>query len=145
MIRIYGIANCDTMKKAFAWLQANAIEYQFHDFKRAGLDAQLLDAWIDRVGWEALLNRRGMMWRRLDERTKQSIDQESARAVMLSTPSIIKRPVLASDGQLTIGFSAEIYQALLKKIAGMTLPDRHDSIPQLTLNTSARCYQGTIK
>ena len=115
MISIYGIANCDTMKKAFAWLQANAIEYQFHDFKRAGLDAQLLDAWIDRVGWEALLNRRGMMWRRLDERTKQSIDQESARAVMLSTPSIIKRPVLASDGQLTIGFSAEIYQALLKK------------------------------
>lgn len=113
MIRIYGIPNCDTMKWAFVWLKQHNIEFQFHDFKKAGLAAPLLDFWIDRVGWEALLNRRGMMWRKLDGEVKSNIDLPSARTIMLETPSIIKRPVLESGDRVTVGFSEQEYQALL--------------------------------
>ena len=114
MIRIYGIPNCDTMKKAFAWLDARQIDYRFHDFKKAGLDAELLERWIARVGWERLLNRRGMMWRRLDADFRDNIDAQRARSVMLETPTIIKRPVLESGRELLVGFSEEQYRALLK-------------------------------
>lgn len=113
MITIYGIPNCDTMKRAFAWLKQHNIEFRFHDFKKAGLDPSLLDSWIDRVGWESLINRRGMMWRKLDDEVKSNIDLPSARAIMLETPSIIKRPVLQNGDELTIGFSEQTYQTLL--------------------------------
>lgn len=115
MIRIYGIRNCDTMKKAFAWLNRHEIEYQFHDFKKLGLDASLLDGWIARIGWESLLNRRGMIWRKLDDDAKANIDLHSARTIMLGTPSIIKRPVLDCGDTLTLGFTEEKYRALLQK------------------------------
>ena len=114
MIDIYGIRNCDTMKKAFAWLQEQGLDYRFHDFKKAGLDAALLDDWIARVGWERLLNRRGMMWRKLDPETRDAIDLERARDVMLEMPTIIKRPVLDSGGELLVGFSDPAYRSLLK-------------------------------
>ncbi len=108
-ITIYGIPNCDTMKKARKWLNDHGIEYQFHDFKKAGLERQLLLDWVAELGWETLLNKRGMMWRKLDAETKANIDQASAIEVMLATPSIIKRPVLDANDARYVGFSETSY------------------------------------
>ena len=104
MVEIYGIKNCDTMKKALAWLDGQGVAYQFHDFKKEGLEAKLLDGWLAQAGWETLLNRRGTI--------KDNIDAKSARQVMLETPTIIKRPVLVKDGQVHVGFKADDYQKL---------------------------------
>ena len=113
MITVYGIPNCDTMKKARRWLEANQIDYTFHDYKKQGIDEKLLRQWIKQVGWETLLNRRGMMWRKLDESVKDNIDESSAIQVMLDTPSIIKRPVLVIDGKVQfVGFKESEYQSL---------------------------------
>ncbi|MGD8908417.1 MAG: ArsC family reductase [Chromatiales bacterium] len=109
MVRIYGIANCDTMKKARQWLADNAIDYEFHDYKRAGVEEKRLRQWVKQVGWESLLNRRGMMWRKLDEAVKADIDEASAICIMMETPSIIKRPVMEHGKILHIGFNAEEY------------------------------------
>jgi arsenate reductase len=113
MIRIYGIPNCDTMKKARAWLDANDLAYEFHDFKKQGLEIERLLDWVREEGWEVLLNRRGMMWRKLDQETKDNIDERIAIQIMLDIPSIIKRPVLEVDGNLLVGFSEERYAELL--------------------------------
>ena len=112
MVELYGIPNCDTMKKARNWLTEHGVDYSFHDFKKEGLDAALLDEWLSRVDWETLLNRRGMMWRKLDDAAKANIDATSARQVMLDTPTIIKRPVLIKDGQISVGFKEADYQKL---------------------------------
>ncbi|MES9815756.1 MAG: ArsC family reductase [Candidatus Thiodiazotropha sp.] len=112
MVKLYGIPNCDTMKKARRWLDEHGIAYQFHDYKKVGVDEKLLRQWVDRVGWEALLNRRGMMWRRLDDSVKAEINEENAIRVMLETPSIIKRPVLETDKTLSVGFTQEAYSKL---------------------------------
>ncbi|MCG8046629.1 MAG: ArsC family reductase [Candidatus Thiodiazotropha endolucinida] len=112
MVKLYGIPNCDTMKKAIRWLGEHGITYQFHNYKKVGVDEKLLRQWVDRVGWEALLNRRGMMWRRLDDSVKAEINEESAIRVMLETPSIIKRPVLETDKTLNVGFTEEAYSKL---------------------------------
>jgi arsenate reductase len=113
MIRIYGIPNCDTMKKARAWLDANDLAYEFHDFKKQGLEIERLLDWVREAGWEVLLNRRGMMWRKLDQETKDNIDERIAIQIMLDIPSIIKRPVLEVDGNLLVGFSEQRYTELL--------------------------------
>ena len=112
MIKIYGIPNCDTMKKARKWLDEHQIEYQFHNYKKDGLDDSLLKGWVKQLGWEILLNKRGMMWRKLDDGTKANIDQASAIRVMLDTPSIIKRPILDTGSALHVGFSEAEYQAI---------------------------------
>ncbi len=112
MITLYGIPNCDTMKKARKWLDAQGIEYQFHNYKKDGLDESLLNSWVNELGWETLLNRRGMMWRKLDEKTKANIDQASAIRVMLNTPSIIKRPVLDTGNALYVGFTEDNYRKI---------------------------------
>ncbi|MEW8287727.1 MAG: ArsC family reductase [Candidatus Thiodiazotropha endolucinida] len=112
MVKLYGIPNCDTMKKAIRWLDEHGIAYQFHNYKKVGVDEKLLRQWVDRVGWEALLNRRGMMWRRLDDSVKAGINEENAIRVMLETPSIIKRPVLETDKTLNVGFTEEAYSKL---------------------------------
>ena len=112
MIRIYGIANCDTMRKARRWLDEHGVEYQFHDFKKQGLENEMLQLWLTAVGWETLLNRRGMMWRKLDHEVKENIDQVSALAVMMETPAIIKRPVLDRDGEIHVGFTEQKYRQL---------------------------------
>ena len=112
MVKLYGIPNCDTVKKARKWLGEQGVEYQFHDFKKLGLDEALLRQWIEAVGWETLLNRRGMMWRRLDPAIKKGIDEANAIAVMLETPSIIKRPVLDTKKEISVGFSEEKYLKL---------------------------------
>jgi len=112
MITLYGIPNCDTMKKARKWLEQEGIEYRFHNFKKDGLSETQLLSWIEELGWEALLNKRGMMWRKLDEATKQHIDKTSAIRIMLETPSIIKRPVLDTGKACHIGFSESEYKKI---------------------------------
>jgi len=112
MITLYGIPNCDTMKKARAWLAEHDVEYVFHDYKKAGIDEATLRGWIDQIGWELLLNRRGMMWRKLPQEVKDSIDEASAIRLMLETPSIIKRPVLIHSDHIQVGFKPEDYDKL---------------------------------
>jgi Spx/MgsR family transcriptional regulator len=105
-ITLYGIPNCDTVKKARAWLAGQGIEHQFHDFKKAGVPEPGLDAWLASAGWERLLNRKGTAWRALPDALKASVtDAASARAVMLQQPSTIKRPVVDwGQGRITVGF-----------------------------------------
>ena len=112
MVRIYGIPNCDTMKKARQWLAEHEIEYEFHDYKKEGVDPKRLRRWIGRVGWETLLNRRGTMWRKLDDAVKEAIDEASAIRIMLETPSIIKRPVMEHGDLLHVGFKDAEYEAI---------------------------------
>jgi arsenate reductase len=113
MIKIYGIPNCDTIKKARKWLEANGIEYEFHDYKKLGVPESKLKNWVKQSGWEAVLNKRGTTWRKLDEKIKNNIDQASAITIMLDNPSIIKRPILESGKTLIIGFTESDYQQLL--------------------------------
>lgn len=110
-ITIYGIKNCDTMKKARAWLDANGVAYAFHDYKSEGIDRKRLQAWAGAVGWETLLNRAGTTFRKLADSDKQGLTQEKAIALMLEQPSMIKRPVLDTGGALLVGFKPEIYKA----------------------------------
>lgn len=106
---IYGIANCDTMKKARAWLDAHGVEHAFHDYKTQGLDEARLQCFIDALGWEPLLNRAGTTFRNLPDADKADLDAAKARRLMLAQPSMIKRPVLEVDGRLTVGFREEVY------------------------------------
>ncbi|QYZ66982.1 MAG: ArsC family transcriptional regulator [Gammaproteobacteria bacterium (ex Lamellibrachia satsuma)] len=115
MTTIYGIPNCDTMKKARKWLDDQGIDYHFHNFKKAGLDEALLLRWTEAVGWEKLLNKRGMMWRKLDQETRDNIDKGSAIRIMLETPSIIKRPVLDDGKGLYVGFIDADYREIFGK------------------------------
>ena len=112
MVTLFGIPNCDTMKKARKWLTEQNVEYDFHDYKKAGIDKSTLQQWEKQVGWETLLNRRGMMWRKLSDEQKQTINRDNAIAIMLETPSIIKRPVLVKDKQILVGFDEKQYQSL---------------------------------
>ncbi len=109
---MYGIKNCDTIKKARKWMDDAGIDYQFHDFRKDGLTAEKLDSWFNTAGWELLLNKRGTTWRQLPEDTKNSIDAASAKALMLENPAIIKRPVLETGGDITVGFKAADYETL---------------------------------
>jgi arsenate reductase (glutaredoxin) len=109
-ITIYGIKNCDTMKKARAWLDKRGVAYSFHDYKAAGIDRERLEGWSKKVGWEILLNRAGTTFRKLPEKDKSGLDARKALALMLAQPSMIKRPVLELDGgKLLVGFSPEQY------------------------------------
>jgi len=111
MITMFGIKNCDTIKKARKWLEAEGIEYQFHDYKKEGLSSEMLNAWVTDLGWEALVNKRGTTWRKLPDDTKESMDEAAAIQVMLENASIIKRPLLVDDSKNTLlGFKAEEYQ-----------------------------------
>ena len=111
MVVMYGIKNCDTIKKARRWLEANHVEYRFHDYRADGLDAQFLHTAINELGWEALLNTRGTTWRKLDESVRAGItDADSAAELMLEMPAIIKRPLLCKPGQpMLLGFSETLY------------------------------------
>jgi arsenate reductase (glutaredoxin) len=111
-VTIYGIKNCDTMKKARAWLDAHGIGYVFHDYKTAGADRALLQGWCRQLGWEALLNRAGTTFRALPDADKTALDENKAIALMAANPSMIKRPVLVTGGEIVAGFKPERYQAL---------------------------------
>jgi Spx/MgsR family transcriptional regulator len=112
-ITLFGIPNCDTVKKARAWLASQGLNYQFHDFKKQGVPDQRLDAWIETLGWEPLVNSRGTTWRRLDDVTRAGVtDAARARSLMLAHPSVIKRPVVQwADGQVTIGFNEPAWRS----------------------------------
>jgi arsenate reductase len=111
-ITIYGIKNCDTMKKARAWLDSHGVAYDFHDYKAAGIDAQRLNEWCRELGWEALLNRAGTTFRKLAEADKSELDAGKAAALMLAQPSMIKRPVVEVGGRLLVGFKPELYKTI---------------------------------
>lgn len=108
-MKLYGIPNCDTVKRARAWLAEHGVDYAFHDYKKAGVPQDQLAGWLQRLGWERLLNRQGTTWRKLDDATKAKVtDAASARALMLEQPSVIKRPVVEwADGSVTVGFEPE--------------------------------------
>ena len=115
-VTIFGIPNCDTMKKARAWLDSHGVAYDFHDYKKAGIDRQRLEAWSKKVGWEALLNRAGTTFRKLLDADKQDIDARKALDLMLAQPSLIKRPVLdLGGGKLLVGFKPENYDEAFKR------------------------------
>ena len=113
-ITIYGIKNCDTMKKARAWLDTHGVDYAFHDYKAAGIEPERLQSWCKMVGWEVLLNRSGTTFRKLPHEDKQRLDATKAMALMLAQPSMIKRPVLdLGGGKLLVGFKPEAYSAAI--------------------------------
>jgi arsenate reductase (glutaredoxin) len=113
MVMIYGIKNCDTMKKARSWLEAHKIAHDFHDYKTTGIDRSTLEGWVKKVGWQVLLNRAGTTFRKLPDGDKEDITEEKAVALMRAQPSMIKRPVLDIKGRLTVGFKPEEYKRLL--------------------------------
>lgn len=113
MIALYGIPNCDTVKKARTWLDANGIAYSFHDYKKEGADPARLAKWAEAVGWEPLLNRAGTTFRKLDDAEKADIDAAKALALMAAHPSLIKRPVVEYRGGLLVGFKPDQWAAAL--------------------------------
>jgi Spx/MgsR family transcriptional regulator len=112
MITLYGIANCDTVRKARAWLDGHGVSYRFHDFKRSGIDESRVRDWVAELGWETLVNRRGTTWRGLPQSDRDRIDGESAIRLMLAHPSLVRRPVLDTGAARHVGFFEARYQEL---------------------------------
>ncbi len=111
---LYGIPNCDTVRKARKWLTDHGVEYRFHDFRKDGLDPAALRRWAEAAGWESLLNRRGQTWRKLDPAVRETLDEASAREWMQKEPTLIKRPVVEwPDGSVTVGFDPADWEARL--------------------------------
>ncbi|MBP2835002.1 MULTISPECIES: ArsC family reductase [Dickeya] len=123
-ITLYGIKNCDTIKKARRWLEEHRIDYRFHDYRADGLTAERLQSFIDDIGWQPLLNTRGTTWRKLDEAYRNSISNDvAAKAVMLEQPALIKRPLLVTDdGKTLLGFSDDSYQHFFTENTAHVLP-----------------------
>lgn len=113
-ITLYDIKNCDTMKKARAWLDAEGVPYAFHDYKAEGIDRSRLEAWARDVGWETLLNRAGTTFRKLPDDRKAGLDERKALALMLDQPSMIKRPVMDLGGRIVVGFKPEQYEEAVR-------------------------------
>ncbi|MBX7492012.1 ArsC family reductase [Qipengyuania sp. 1NDW9] len=113
-IQFYGIPNCDTVKKARKWLDAQGIAYDFHDYKKEGADAGKLESWSDAAGWEALLNKRGTTFRKLPDEDKADIDRAKAVRLMVENPSMIKRPVVEHQNGVLVGFSEDAWKAALQ-------------------------------
>jgi Spx/MgsR family transcriptional regulator len=114
---IYGIKNCDTMKKAFAWLDKAGVAYDFHDYKKSGVGKSELEKWCKEAGWETVLNRAGTTFRKLPDADKEGLNERKAIALMMAQPSMIKRPVLDDGKHLLIGFKPDAYEAALGKAA----------------------------
>ncbi len=112
---MYGIKNCDTIKKARKWLEANEIDFDFHDYRKDGIDIDMLSKFEAALGWENLLNKRGTTFRKLDDDQKADLNRDKALALLLEHPAMVKRPVLISDEQYQLGFKAEQYQAFFKQ------------------------------
>jgi arsenate reductase len=114
MIKVFGIKNCDTMKKAMNWLTENGVAYEFIDYKKAGIAEANLPDWSARAGWEKLLNTRGLMWKKLSDEERSAVDEKKALTLMAQYPALIKRPVLDTGSKLLVGFSPENYAEQLK-------------------------------
>jgi len=115
MTIVYGIKNCDTVKKSRRWLDDHGVEYRFHDFRADGLTRAQLKGWVAAVGWEALLNRRGTTWRKLPEAEREGITAARAERLMLEEPTLIKRPVIEADNTVLVGFDEEDYRKRFEK------------------------------
>lgn len=113
-VTIFGIRNCDTIKKARMWMAANGVDYVFHDYKTDGINPARLARWIEALGWETVLNRAGTTFRKLDDTDKAGLDAAKAQALMLAQPSMIKRPILETPGGVIAGFKPETYAAALQ-------------------------------
>jgi arsenate reductase len=113
MLTLYGIPNCDTVKKARAWLAGHGIDYRFHDFKRDGLPEPLLRAWVAELGWEPIINRQGTTWRKIPQEQREGLDGDEAIRLMLASPSLIRRPVLDTGSTRHLGFSESRYPEIL--------------------------------
>jgi len=113
MMTIYGIKNCDTMKKARTWLESHGLAYSFHDYRVDGLDRPRLEGWVREIGWEKLLNRSSATFRALPDADRQNLDEAKAIALMLAHPTLVKRPVLEAKGRLLVGFKPESYETSL--------------------------------
>ncbi|HEX2811486.1 MAG TPA: ArsC family reductase [Sphingopyxis sp.] len=109
-LTLYGIPNCDTVKKARRWLDEHGVAHVFHDYRKDGLDAAQLQGWIDKLGWEKLLNKSGTTFRKLPDAEKEGLDAVKAKALMLEQPAMIRRPLVDADGVLSVGFSADDWQ-----------------------------------
>jgi arsenate reductase len=114
-VTIYGIKNCDTMKKARTWLDGHKVGYAFHDYKAEGVDKARLEGWAKQVGWEVLLNRSGTTFRKLPDADREGLTEKKAIALMLAQPSMIKRPVLEKGGALLVGFKPDAYAKAFAK------------------------------
>ena len=114
MIKVFGIRNCDTMKKAMTWLTENGIAYEFIDYKKAGIAEAHLPDWAARAGWQKLLNTRGLMWKKLSKAERADVDEAKALQLMVQYPALIKRPVLDTGAKLLVGFTPETYVEQLK-------------------------------
>lgn len=114
MTILYGLSQCDTVRKARQWLDERDIPYTFHDFRKDGLNPVQLRAWVDELGWEAMLNKRGTTWRLLPEKTREKLDETLALAVMEDQPAIIKRPLLDTGSRRVIGFDETTYKAIFQ-------------------------------
>jgi len=112
MVTLYGIRNCDTMKKAMRWLDEQGVAYHFHDYRKDGLDSKQLQGWEKELGWETLLNRRGMLWRKLPQAVRDTMNRKRALRCMLDNPGIIKRPLLDLGERRVVGFKADEYERL---------------------------------
>ena len=112
MTTLYGIKNCDTVKKARRWLDDQGIEYRFHDFRVDGLETAQVETWVDTLGWEGLVNKRSTTWKQLDTSVRDKLDNASVVAVIMESPTLIKRPLLELSDQIQVGFKADQYQAL---------------------------------
>jgi arsenate reductase (glutaredoxin) len=110
--KLFGIKNCDTMKKAWTWLDDHGVAYDFHDYKKEGIDRATLGGWVAQVGWEVLLNRSGTTFRKLPDADRTNLDAAKAVGLMLAQPSMIKRPVLEAGGRLLVGFKPADYETL---------------------------------
>lgn len=117
-MKLYGIPNCDTVKKARSWLDAQGVAYDFHDYKKAGIDEAGLRGWVDELGWETILNRAGTTFRKLPDEAKTGLDADKAIALMLAQPSMIKRPILDLGDRRIAGFKPEVYEAALAERVG---------------------------
>lgn len=115
MVTLYGIRNCDTMKKAWTWLDRHGVGYAFHDYKKQGIEPAKLKAWAAEAGWEALLNRAGTTFKKLPDAQKTGLDEAKAIALMSAHPSMIKRPVLEGAGPLMVGFKPDVYAARFER------------------------------
>ncbi len=115
-ITMYGIKNCDTIRKARAWLDKHGVVYAFHDYRGAGIERDRLEGWCESVGWETLLNRAGMTFRKLPESDQTGLDERRAIELMLARPAMIKRPVLEFDSRLLVGFKPEVYAKRLARL-----------------------------
>jgi Spx/MgsR family transcriptional regulator len=109
---LYGISNCDTVKKAKNWLELNNIDYKFHDFRKQGLEPEIIQSWLTQIPWDKLLNKRSTTWRNLELEVQQSVNAENIIQLLVENPTLIKRPVLNVNGIINVGFNADTYQGI---------------------------------